>query len=180
MVPLIMHDSEKMSLITNVLRQPKKRKEAKRFIKFGIVGALGAVIDIGGLNLLIFGFGWSSVAGKLLANVISTSVAIISNFTWNRLWTFPESRERKKRVQLVQFTLVNLVGLALNTGIFYLADHYLYVPLLNSQVFSPGGQFILAPFEAESLAIQLAKITAIGIVLFWNFGANRLWTYRGL
>jgi putative flippase GtrA len=169
-----------MSLITNVLQRPEKRKEAKRFIKFSIVGAFGALIDFGILNLLIFGFGWANMVGKLLANVISTSMAIVSNFTWNRLWTFPESRERKKRVQLVQFALVNFVGLAINTGIFFIADHYIFLPLLNSALFSPEGQFILAPLEPDNLAIQLAKAMAIGIVLFWNFGANRLWTYRGL
>ncbi|RME50952.1 MAG: GtrA family protein [Caldilineae bacterium] len=152
-----------MSLLTQVLDTPAKRKEAKRFVKFGIVGAFGAVVDFSVLNALIFLAGWSSTQGKLFANIISTSVAIVSNFTWNRLWTFPESRSRKKRYQLVQFTIVNLIGLAINTGIFYVADHYIY-----------------EPFVSTNLAIQLAKATAIGIVLFWNFGANRLWTYRGL
>jgi putative flippase GtrA len=138
-------------------------KEFSRFVKFGIVGTIGAVIDYGILFALIFWVGWTGVYGKLLANVISTSTAILSNFTWNRLWTFPESRKRKKRFQLIQFTLVNLVGIAINTGIFYLADHYIF------QLFLP-----------EKIAVLLAKAVAIGIVLFWNFGANRLWTYRGL
>jgi putative flippase GtrA len=31
-----------------------------------------------------------------------------------------------------------------------------------------------------ALAFNLAKAIAIVVVLFWNFGANRLWTYRGL
>lgn len=152
-----------MSLLTTVVNNPEQRKEVKRFIKFGIVGAIGAIVDFGVLNALIFIAGWVSPGGKILANIISTSIAIISNFTWNRLWTYPESRERKKRVQLVQFTIVNLVGLIINTGIFSMTDHLLY-----SQFFPPN------------IAIQLAKATAIGIVLFWNFGANRLWTYRGL
>lgn len=169
-----------MFLVTNVLKRQGNRKEAKRFIKFGMVGALGALIDFGILNFLIFSLGWSSNLGKVLANIISTSVAIISNFTWNRLWTFPESRSRRKRVQLVQFTLVNLIGLAINTAIFYITDNFVYIPLLQLAIFHPNGLFILAPLEPETLAIQLAKATAIGIVLFWNFGANRLWTYRGL
>jgi len=152
-----------MSLLTTVMNNTKQRKELKRFIKFGIVGAIGAVVDFGVLNALIFIVGWATPTGKILANIISTSVAIVSNFTWNRLWTYPESRGRKKRVQLVQFTIVNLVGLVINTGIFYLADHFLY-----------------SQFFPANIAIQLAKATAIGIVLFWNFGANRLWTYRGL
>lgn len=152
-----------MSLLTEVLNKPQQRKEVKRFIKFGIVGVVGAVIDFSVLNTLIFLVGWQSTNGKIMANIISTSVAILSNFTWNRLWTYPESRGRKKRVQLVQFTIVNLIGLIINTGIFYVADHYIYEPLMPA-----------------NLAIQLAKATAIGIVLFWNFGANRIWTYRGL
>ena len=169
-----------MSIFTNVLNGKDKRKEAKRFVKFSIVGALGALIDFGVLNFLIFFVGLNTSLGKILANLISTSAAIISNFTWNRLWTFPESRNRKKRYQLVQFTLVNLIGLAINTGIFWVADHLIYYPLLRSTSFHAGGAFIFSPFTPATLSVQLAKATAIGIVLFWNFGANRLWTYRGL
>ena len=152
-----------MSILTTVMNNQKQRKEIKRFIKFGIVGAIGAVVDFSVLNALIFLAGMISPTGKITANIISTSIAIISNFTWNRLWTYPESRERKKRVQLIQFTAVNLVGLLINTGIFFVTDHYFY-----------------SRFVSGNLSIQLAKATAIGIVLFWNFGANRLWTYRGL
>ena len=85
-----------MSILTEVLDSHRKRKEAKRFIKLGIVGAIGSVIDFGVLNILIFVVGWSSPQGKVLANIISTSAAIVSNLTWNRLWTFPESRQRNR------------------------------------------------------------------------------------
>jgi putative flippase GtrA len=30
------------------------------------------------------------------------------------------------------------------------------------------------------LAYNLSKAVATIIVLFWNFGANRLWTFRGI
>jgi putative flippase GtrA len=30
------------------------------------------------------------------------------------------------------------------------------------------------------ISYNFAKAFAIGVVLFWNFTANRLWTYRGL
>ncbi len=152
-----------MSIVTAVLDSPRKRKELKRFIKFGVVGAIGSVIDFGVLNILIFMVGWSSPQGKILANITSTSLAILSNFVWNRLWTFPESRQRNRTTQLVQFTIVNLIGLVINTGIFFVTDHYFY-----------------ENYFSVNVAVQLAKATAIGIILFWNFGANRLWTYRGL
>ncbi len=133
-------------------------KELTRFVKFAIVGAVGAIIDFGLLNLLRGYFGWP----LLLANTVSVSVAILSNFVWNRLWTFPESRSRKKRKQLPQFALINIIGLLINNLIVV------------------GLDAVLVPHIGEPWSYNIAKAVAIGVVLFWNFGANRLWTYRGL
>ncbi len=157
-----MENQEKESLtskLQDMIRNPQAHlKEYKRFAKFAIVGALGSVIDFSLLNLMKGVFGWP----LLWANTFSVSVAIISNFVWNRLWTFPESRIRKKRVQLVQFTAVNLIGLVLNNLIVVGCD-----ALLQSYIHEPW-------------SYNIAKAIAIGIILFWNFGVNRLWTYRGL
>ena len=145
-------------------------KEFSRFIKFSIVGAAGAAIDFTLLNLSLYliehGLGWNLLpqinGNLLLANTISVSAAILSNFTWNRLWTFPESRGRKKRRQLPQFVMVNIIGLVINNVIVV------------------GVDALLAPYVGEPWSYNIAKAVAIGVVLFWNFGANRLWTYRGL
>jgi putative flippase GtrA len=133
-------------------------KELTRFIKFSIVGAVGAVIDFGLLNLMRGFFGWP----LFWANTLSVSTAIVSNFIWNRLWTYPESRARKKRKQLPQFALVNLIGLLINNLIVV------------------GLDAVLVPYIGEPWSYNVAKAVAIGVVLFWNFGVNRLWTYRGL
>lgn len=133
-------------------------KEVHRFVKFALVGALGAIIDFGLLNILRGGMGWP----LFWANTVSVGTAIVSNFVWNRLWTFPESRARKKRKQLPMFALVNIFGLLINNLIVV------------------GLDAILVPYIGEPFSYNLAKLAAIGVVLFWNFGANRLWTYRGL
>ncbi|MCB0164429.1 MAG: GtrA family protein [Anaerolineae bacterium] len=158
-------DKRRLSMATaiRILKKPKAKKEAKRFVKYGIVGVLGTIIDFGVLNFLIFVMGWSTPFGKFAANIVSTSVAIISNFICHRSWTFPESQSRRRDTQLIQFTLVSLVGLLLNTLVFYCASHYFF------ELFLP-----------MAIAVQLAKATASAVILFWNFGANRLWTYRGL
>lgn len=148
-----------MSIIQNLNSLYQSHpKEFNRFMKFAMVGALGAIIDFGLLNLMRGVFGWS----LLWANTLSVSVAIASNFTWNRLWTYPESRSRKKRVQLPQFAVVNLMGLLINNVIVL------------------GLDAVLVPHVGEPLSYNIAKAVAIGVVLFWNFGINRLWTYRGL
>jgi putative flippase GtrA len=142
--------------ITNIYQS--RPKEFYRFGKFAIVGAFGALIDFGLLNLMRGVFGWDLI----WANTFSVCIAMISNFIWNRYWTFPESRSRRKRTQLPQFALVNLAGLLINNLIVV------------------GIDAVLRIYIGEPWSYNLAKAVAIGVVLFWNFGINRLWTYRGL
>jgi putative flippase GtrA len=136
----------------------KRPREVVRFVKFALVGALGMVVDLTVLNVL------HKVVGLplLVANTISFTTAVLSNFTWNRLWTFPESRQRSLISQLAQFALVNVVGLAINNLVLWVVFNF------------------LKNFIPDPLDYNLAKIVAIGVVLFWNYGINRLWTYRGI
>ncbi|OQY46877.1 MAG: hypothetical protein B6242_06565 [Anaerolineaceae bacterium 4572_78] len=161
-----------MTSFTDKVKQTDKRREVKRFIKFSIVGASGAVIDFGLFTLIIILTGWRTPVYITIANTISVAVAIVNNFVWNRLWTFPESRSRDRNTQLVQFVLVNIMGLFINSAIVYFTYTYFYIPTFE----------IMIPEHSLTLefAAYIAKATAIGVVLFWNFGANRLWTYRGL
>ena len=43
-----------------------------------------------------------------------------------------------------------------------------------------GVDYLLFPYVGEPWSYNIAKAFAIGVVLFWNFAVNRLWTYRGL
>ncbi|HZQ06344.1 MAG TPA: GtrA family protein [Anaerolineae bacterium] len=131
--------------------------EVKRFIKFAIVGGIGAVIDITVLTILVYVFH----IPDYLANIVSVACAIVSNFTWNTLWTFPETRQSDRlHKHFAQFALVNIAGLGINELIFVVTDHFLFEPALGQ------------------LGIYPAKAFAIAVVLIWNFGINRIWTYR--
>ena len=144
--------------IINRLGIAQRPKEFVRFLKFATVGAFGMVVDLTVLNVMHKLFGLP----LLVANAISFTVAVISNFTWNRFWTFPESRERPIGSQLGQFTLVNVAGLIINTLVLWLA-------------FKVTQQVIPDPWD-----YNLAKVFAIGVVLFWNYFVNRAWTYKGI
>lgn len=133
--------------------------EFKRFIKFAIVGTLGAIVDFSVLNLLVLVF----QVPKEYANIVSVTCAIISNFIWNRLWTFPESRERSLHTQFGQFALVNVLGWAINQAVFLGTDALIFDKLF-----------------AHPLDYNVAKATAIIVVLFWNFFMNRRTTYKGI
>jgi len=131
------------------------RAEVRRFVRFGVVGTIGAVVDFGVLNLCIQLLSME----KWLANTFSFSAAVLSNFTWNRLWTFPESRQEALLPQLGQFALVNVIGYAINQAIFLSLDRYVFA-------------------DWNVWGYNLSKAIAIGVVLFWNYGVNRIWTYR--
>lgn len=157
---------------SQVLANPK---EFERFVKWMLVGLLGSVVDFAVLNIMkrVFesiglGAGWPLAMDPhqiqlVAANAISFSAAVLSNFTWNRLWTFPESRERPIGSQLVQFTIINVLGLIINTVVLVVLDRYVF-----------------SIFLGERLSYNAAKAVAIGVVLFWNYGMNRIWTYRGI
>ena len=129
-------------------------RELERFLKFMVVGTIGFVVDFGTLNLLVL------LAGLqvLIANTISFSLAVISNYTWNRFWTYPDSRSKPVRSQLIQFVVVNVAGLGINTLVLAALT-----PLFTRMV--------------GELGYNIAKAIATVIVLFWNFFVNRYWTY---
>jgi putative flippase GtrA len=159
-------------VLTRFLDNPK---EFERFGKWMLVGLLGSVVDFVVLNIMkrVFeniglGVGWPISADAhqiqlVAANAISFTAAVMSNFTWNRLWTFPESRERPIGSQLVQFSIINILGLVINTVVLVVLDRYVFSSFLNPR-----------------LSYNAAKAIAIGVVLFWNYGMNRIWTYRGI
>jgi putative flippase GtrA len=142
------------------------RREFKRFVKFAMVGAAGSVTDFAVLNLMVQ---WAG-ASLVLANTISFTAAVIQNFLLNRRWTFPESQERHASGQLAQFAVVSIIGLGINQIVFLTLHH-----LWDAYLIHAYGQDM-----GYLLSYNLAKLFAIGVVLFWNFSANRLWTYRGL
>lgn len=154
-------------LIANVVHMARSnRKEVKRFIKFAMVGAAGSVTDFTILNVLIQVFG----APLVLANTASFIAAVAQNFSLNRRWTFPESRQRQAGGQLASFAMVSLIGLGINQLVFLSLHHFWEQAFMDALGASVG----------FTLSYNVAKLFAIGVVLFWNFTVNRLWTYRGL
>jgi putative flippase GtrA len=135
----------------------KNPRERSRFLRFAMVGAFGALVDFGMLNLLHLAL----QLPVLTSNAFSFSAAVISNFTWNRFFTYPDSRSKPIGGQLSQFFLVNLAGLGINTLVL-------------------AGLLGLTTILFGRLGYNIAKMAATGIVMFWNFYINRYWTYNDI
>jgi putative flippase GtrA len=148
-----------MRIVTN-------SQERTRFIRFLIVGAIGAVVDFGIMNLFSKLFNMPLT----IAGTISFTCAVISNFLWNRFWTYPDSRSRPIARQLIMFFMVNVAGLAIRLPIL----HFLEIPIKN--LFENFG--LNCHLTPEFLGKNFTLMIAVGVVLLWNFFVNRYWTYN--
>lgn len=92
---------------------PARRRLLVQFLRFGVVGTIGFLVDTGALYAgLALGLGLYS--GRALSYVIAATT------TWalNRAWTFRGQGEGPAFRQWAVFLLVNLVGFACNYGTY--------------------------------------------------------------
>lgn len=149
--------------MTAILINPRERV---RFLRFAVVGVIGAIVDFGVMNLLTHFFN----VPLIIAGTISFIAAVISNFIWNRYWTYPDSRSKPITRQLFEFTIVNAAGILIRVPILAFLEHpfYHFFTWLPLQI---------PLFPPEFLAKNGTLAVAVLIVMFWNFFVNRYWTY---
>lgn len=120
-----------------------------RFVRFGIVGCSGTLVDFGVTWLCKEKLRWN----KYLSNSIGFILAATNNYVWNRLWTFESESEAVVR-EYLSFVVIATIGLALNNLIVYLLHERLH------------------------LHFYLSKLIAVGCVTLWNFSMNYVFTFR--
>src|ERR1700712_2396954 len=93
--------------------------------RFGAVGAVGFVVDVGLFNLLrVTMLSPEHVhEGPVWAKIISTSVAIIVNWIGNRYWTFRKEGRRHPLSEGIEFAVVSLGGMGIGLGCLWIS-HY--------------------------------------------------------
>lgn len=145
-----------------------------RFIKFGIVGGSGVLVNLAVLTFLasVCGFG-ASFAGKALAGAIAVEVSICTNFIFNDIWTFSDRREHSGWVhRLFKFHAVSFGGALIQLGVYNGIN--LYLELTASTVV---GQHNVLGLDVD-FDLMLAQCLGIGLGMAWNFFANFLWTWK--
>lgn len=153
-----------------------KSKEVERFLRFAIVGSMGAIIDFGMLNLLqstiLPPSGPNETLYVRLATGTAFTLAVINNFIWNRYWTYPDSRSRPLLLQIFQFFVVNTTAVIFRL-IFV---GFMYAPL-GELVQSLLGQDGWDTETVNQVGTNAGQAIASAIAMFWNFFVNRYWTY---
>jgi putative flippase GtrA len=135
-------------------------------MKFVVVGTIGFVVDFLTFNIVRQVIGLSPE----ISSIVSFCVAVLSNFLFNRYWTYPDSRSKPILDQLIQFSVVNVIGLVIRTVIFSLIRS----PLIEISKILIKNINIPAIVLGENLSLGIVVI----IVMFWNYFINRYWTYN--
>ncbi|GAA3620667.1 hypothetical protein GCM10022199_26380 [Marihabitans asiaticum] len=122
--------------------------------KFGLIGLLAFVIDLGGFNLLYH----TVLEGKpTTARILSGVAATLFAWVGNRSWTFAHRRSRPVSHEVTLFFVVNGIALVIST-LCLVVSHYLLG--LDSR-----------------LADNISTIFGIGLGTLFRFWAYRRWVF---
>jgi len=123
-----------------------------RFLKFGVVGASGVVVNMGGLYVL------KEFAGipYFIASLIAIELSILSNFTINFLWTWSDrSAEGSIWTKLFRYHV--------GAGATAFLGNYLV---------------LIALTELFGMHYMISNLIGIAVGTLANYVINDLWTFR--
>lgn len=120
--------------------------------KFGLVGVLNTMVDLGVLNVFIF---MSGIAGGVwfsLFKAISFLVSVTNSYVWNKFWTFKNGKEPRP-IEFAAFVMIAVVGFVINVGVASLIVNGIGPPIGISQ----------------KIWANVGAVLATLIAMTWNF-----------
>ncbi|MFF6908513.1 GtrA family protein [Streptomyces sp. NPDC012389] len=129
---------------------------AREVAKFGVVGALGLLVNMAAFNLIRHTTDLPVVRASLLA----TFVAVLFNYVGYRYWTYRDRDKTGRTRELTLFLLFSAVGAVIENGVLYLATYgFDWNTPVQSNVF---------------------KILGIGLATLFRFWSYRTWVFKTL
>ncbi|WP_329132570.1 GtrA family protein [Streptomyces sp. NBC_01476] len=130
------------------------RRAYREIMKFGAVGLVGVLVNIGVFNLLRH----STQLQTVRASIIATIVAIVFNYIGFRYFTYRDRDKAGRTRELSLFLLFSAVGLVIENGVLYLATYgFGWDSQLQSNIF---------------------KFAGIGVATLFRFWSYRTWVFR--
>jgi dolichol-phosphate mannosyltransferase len=120
-----------------------------QFFKFGVVGAIGTVINL----IVLYSFTEYLGIYYMISAIAAFVVAATSNFIFNKIWTFREVLAESIIKKYVKFFIVSVIALVVNLLLLYTFTEFL------------------------GLYYIISQIIAIIITFLINFAGNKIWTF---
>ena len=126
---------------------------ARELSAFGIVGAACFLLDVGLFQLLYASAGIDAVTAKLVATLVSMTVA----YAGHRYWSFSARARTGVRREYVRFALINAVTLLMGLAIVGFVRHGLQ--------------------QDSALVLQVANVASIVIGTVVRYLSYRRWVF---
>jgi putative flippase GtrA len=121
--------------------------------KFGAVGGVGAVVDLGGSVLLYSEYH----VGPLTAKAISILTAMVITYVGNRFWTFRHRVNEGWLKQMSLFAVLNGVGLLIAEAVIALSSYGLD--------------------EKSRLSYAMASVVGTGLATIFRYLTYKRWVF---
>jgi len=119
--------------------------------KFGVVGGIGAVIDLGGAAVLYHH------VGPLKAKAISISIATVVTYCGSRFWTFRHRENQPLLREGILFIVLNVVGLFIAEAVIACTTYVLGYK--------------------DPIAYNVASLVGTGLGTIFRYFAYRKWVF---
>ena len=116
-----------------------------RLFRYFIIGGISAIIDLGIFSLFAYIFGWP----WFFVSIVSFIIATLANYFLSINFVFVSGVRYKKRAEITGVFIISGLALVVNQVVLYIGIEWLQWPLIVS------------------------KITATGMVFFWNYFGRR-------
>jgi dolichol-phosphate mannosyltransferase len=146
-----MNFTEQWNYLKHIARLMSYHSEDRKFYSFCAIGTLGVFVNLLSMRIFLNLFSIEELA----ASINSSCIAMFHNFLWNDRVTWKECKQetsRKRIMQFPQFILISTLGIAITT-------------------------LITQAFLFLEWNIYAGQLTGIAVSTFWNFSANKKWTW---
>ena len=129
--------------------------------RYTFVGILNVAVTIAMFNLLIFFSGVTRGPLIPVFSIITSAVAIVHSFIWNKLWVF-KHKEGQTPWQFVSFAVVATITALVSSGIIHLLVNIVGAPA----------------FIAPALWVNIAIVVTIPVTFLCNFFGIKFFVFK--
>lgn len=135
-----------------------------RVFKFAFVGGVGALVQIITLNI------YRNFLPFQLAFFLAIESAVVSNFTFNNIWTFSDRKLKAKQIpsKFIQFNIASTGSIIIQQLVALVGENTIgLVPLFTLPIIN---------FNVDTGTMY--AVTGILIGMFWNFFAYNKFIWK--
>ncbi|KFF31609.1 GtrA family protein [Bifidobacterium bombi] len=128
------------------------KKLFEQIVKFGLVGVVAFVIDVGVMNLLLLAH-----VNNLLASTASFLISLVFNYWASMKYVFIHRSDMARWMEALIFLVSSVIGLGINELIIWMSTLGMAADAASMQ------------HGAYALRTNVGKLVATVVVAIWNF-----------